>query len=325
MWRRAFLVLACAAIPWAEPAPAQQPALPVVGFLRSTPAAPFANIVSAFRRGLAEAGYVEGRNVEIAYRWANNDLSRLPVLAAELVQRPVRVIVGNSQAVEAASAATTTIPIVFVTSDDPIERGLVESYSRPEGNLTGITFFGVGALGAKRVELLRELVPSVRTVAVLNDPAFGGTAAELADAEEAARALGLQLIKVEALSEADLEPAFAKIKEVRADALLAGGSPVFTSRRERLVALADRYALPAIYDQRDIVAAGGLISYAASFTDAYRHAGVYAGRILGGAKVSELPVLQPAKFELVVNARAAKRLGLEIPRSILLRADEVIE
>lgn len=299
--------------------------MPLVGFLRSTPSGPFANIVSAFRQGLAETGYVEGQTVEILYRWADNDLSKLPGLAAELIGRPVGVIVGNSQAAEAAGRATSSIPIVFVTSDDPVKRGLVKSLAQPGGNLTGITFFGVGALGAKRIELLHDLAPNATAIAVLIDPAFPGAEDEVAQAEAAARRLNLRIIKVEAKIESDFEPALALAIEAGAAAVLVGGSPVFTSRRKALVALVARHRLPAIYDQRSHVAAGGLISYAASFTEAYRRAGVYAGRILEGARASELPVLQPTTFELAVNLGAAKALGLIIPPSVLLRADEVIE
>jgi putative ABC transport system substrate-binding protein len=325
MRRRDFFALSFGALSWPSAARAQQTPMPLVGFLRSTPSGPFANIVSAFRQGLAETGYVEGQTVEILYRWADNDLSKLPGLAAELIGRPVGVIVGNSQAAEAAGRATSSIPIVFVTSDDPVKRGLVKSLAQPGGNLTGITFFGVGALGAKRIELLHDLAPNATAIAVLIDPAFPGAEDEVAQAEAAARRLNLRIIKVEAKIESDFEPALALAIEAGAAAVLVGGSPVFTSRRKALVALVARHRLPAIYDQRSHVAAGGLISYAASFTEAYRRAGVYAGRILEGARASELPVLQPTTFELAVNLGAAKALGLIIPPSVLLRADEVIE
>jgi putative ABC transport system substrate-binding protein len=317
--------LAGAAVVWPLAASAQQPAVPVVGFLRSTPAAPFGHLVAAFRQGLKETGFVDGENVAIEQRWADNHREQLPGLAADLVRRRVSVIVGNGVAVEAARAATASIPIVFVTSDDPVESGFVASLSRPAGNLTGLTFFGGGQLGAKRMELLHELAPRANVVAVLMDPNSRTSALDLREAEAAARVLNLRIVPVKAAHERDFAPAFAEIARVRAGALLVSGSPVFTSRREALVGLAARHALPAIYDVRDHVAAGGLISYSASFTDAYRQAGVYAGRILNGAKPSDLPVQQPTKFELVVNLKTAKALGITIPQSILFRADEVIE
>ena len=296
-----------------------------VGFLRSTPAQPFTHLVTAFREGLGETGFVEGQNVAIEYRWANNHLDRLPALAAELVRLPVAVIVGNSLAAEAARAATKTIPIVFVTADDPVGRGLVTSLSHPGGNLTGVTFFGGGQLGAKRLELLHELVPKASVIAILLDPNWPGSNAELPEAQTAARAMGLRTVPVRAANERQLEPAFAAIVRAGAGALLVAGSPLFSSNSRPLVALAARHAIPAIYDLRDHVAAGGLISYSASFTGAYRQAGVYTGRILKRAKPSELPVLQPSTFELAINLKTARLLGLTIPQSMLVRADELIQ
>jgi putative ABC transport system substrate-binding protein len=325
MRRRKFISLLGSAPAWPLAARAQQSTLPAIGFLRSTPAAPFAHLLTAFRHGLKAVGFVEGENVVIEQRWADNHLERLPGLAADLVRRQVGVIVGNGVAVEAARVATTTIPIVFVTSDDPVERGFVASLSRPAGNLTGLTFFGGGQLGAKRMELLHELAPKADVIAVLMDPNARTSAPDLREAETAARAFGVRVVPITAASEREFEPAFAEIVRARAGALLVSGSPIFTSRREALVALVARHALPAIYDVRDHVAAGGLISYSASFTDAYRLAGLYAGRILKGAKPSDLPVQLPTTFELVVNLKTAKVLGLTIPQSILLRADEVIE
>jgi putative ABC transport system substrate-binding protein len=323
--RECLLVLSAAALTWPDVSLAEQSTLPVVGFLRSSESAPFAHIVAAFRQGLGETGFFEGQNVVVEYRWAENRLDRLPGLAADLVDRGVAAIVGNSLAVEAAKALTTTIPIIFVVADDPVKSGLVESFSRPGGNLTGVTFFAGGQLGTKRVELLLEVAPQTTSVAVLLDPNYPAFKNELPNVEAAVRALGRNIIVVPAGGEHEFEAAFAEAMRNGADALLVGGSPVFTGRRKELVALAARHALPAIYDQRDYVEVGGLISYAASFTDAYRQAGVYAGLIIKGAKPSELPVLQPTRFELAVNMKTADELGLEVPQSILVRADEVIE
>jgi len=323
--RRKFItLLGGAAAAWPLVARAQQGALPVIGFLRSTPAEPFANIVAAFRQGLNETGFIEGQNVAVDHRWADNQLHRLPGLAADLVRRQVAVIVGNGPAVEAARSATTTIPIVFVIGDDPVTQGLVTSLNRPGGNLTGLTFFG-NRLSAKRLEMLLELVPGARVVAVLIDPNFSSSATELREVEEAGRTVERKIVAVKAGNEREFDAAFTRIVQAGADALVICGSPSFSSESRKLVALAARHAIPAIYDIRDYVAAGGLISYSASFTDAYRQAGVYAGRILKGAKPSELPVLQPTTFELVINLKTAKALGLEVPPTLLARADEVIE
>ena len=326
MDRRDFIVgLAGGLVAMPLAARAQPRAKPMIGFLRSTPSAPSAHLVAAFRRGLSEGGFVEGQNVAIEYRWADNHLDRLPNLAAELVRLPVTVIVGNSLAAEAAKAATTTIPIVFVTSDDPVARGLVTSLSRPGGNLTGITFFGGGQLGAKRVELLHELVPKASVIAFLMDPNYPGSKAELPDVQRAAAAIGRRLVVVRAEAGHDLEEAFSAIVQAAAGAIVIGGSPFFFSQSRQLVTLAARHAIPTIYDVREHVASGGLISYAASLTGAYHEAGVYTGRILKGAKPFELPVLQPSIFELVINLKTAKALRLTIPPSLLLRADQVIE
>jgi putative ABC transport system substrate-binding protein len=325
MKRREFIALlggAAAMSPRA--ACAQQSAMPVIGFLRSTPAAPFAHLVTAFRQGLGEAGFVEGRNVAIEYRYADNQLDRLPGLAADLLGRRVAVIVGNTPAAQAVKVATTTIPIVFVVGDDPVRLGLVDSLSRPGGNLTGVTFFGGSQLGAKRMELLRDLVPTAAVIAVLWD-STPTSEVGLPELEAAARALGRQIVVVKVASEREFDAAFARFVQAGAGALLVGSGSFFNSQRRTIVALAARHALPAIYTNRDSVAAGGLISYSASFTGAYRQAGVYAGRILKGAKPSELPVLQPTTFELVVNLGTAKALGLDVPPSIHLRADEVLD
>jgi ABC-type uncharacterized transport system substrate-binding protein len=324
MKRREFITLLAGAAVWPLAARAQQPAMPVVGFLRSTPAEPFANIVVAFRQGLNETGFVEGQNVAVEQRWADNQLHRLPGLAADLVRRQVAVIVGNAPAVEVARSATTTIPIVFVIGDDPVTQGLVTSLNRPGGNLTGLTFFA-NRLSAKRFEILLELVPGTRVVAVLIDPNFSSSATELREVEEAGHTIERKIVAVKAGNEREFEGAFTRIVQAGAGALVVCGSPSFTSESRTLVALAARHAIPAIYDIRDYVAAGGLISYSASFTDAYRQAGVYAGRILKGAKPSELPVLQPTTFELAINLKTAKALGLTVPLTLQASANEVIE
>lgn len=324
MKRRAFIIGA-GSIFLREFEAAAQPAVPVIGFLRSTPAGPFAHLAAAFRAGLLEMNFVDGRNVAIEYRYADNQLDRLPGLATDLVGRGVAVIVGNQLAVEAAKAVTTTIPIVFVTGDDPVQRGLVASLNRPGGNLTGLTFFGGGQLGAKRLELLRELVPGATTIGYLMDPNWPGSVADMPNVEAAARLLGRKLVVARAASESDFEPAFQSLVRAGAGALMVSGTPFFTSQRRQLVGIAARHAIPAIYDLRDHVDGGGLMSYGGSFTDAYRLAGVYAGRILQGAKPSDLPVQQPTAVELIVNLRTARALGLAVPESILARADEVIE
>jgi len=324
MMRREFItLLGGAAAAWPLAARAQQPAMPVIGFFRSTSAEPFASLVPAFRQGLNETGFVEGQNVVVEQRWADNQLNRLPALAADLVRRQVAVIVGNGPAVEAARRATTTIPIVFVIGDDPVRRGLVTSLNRPGGNLTGVTFFG-NRLSAKRLEMLLELVPRARVVAVLIDPNFSSSADELRELEEAGRTIERKIVAVKAANEREFDRAFTRIIEAGAGALVLCGSPFFSSESRTLIALAARHAIPA-YDIRDYPAAGGLISYSASFTDAYRQAGVYAGRILKGAKPSEFPVLQPTTFELVINLKTAKALGLTVPLTLQAAADEVIE
>jgi ABC-type uncharacterized transport system substrate-binding protein len=323
MRRREFITLLGGAAAWPLAARAQQPAMPVVGFLRTTTAAPFANLVVEVGKGLSEEGFVEGHNVVIEPRWADNQLDRLPGLAADLVRRKAAVIVVNAPAVvTAARVASPTVPLVFVTGEDPVKMGLVASLNRPEGNLTGVTFFGGSQLGAKRLALLHELVPKMTVVAVLLDP--DGTF-EIGLVETAARALGLQIVVVRLASERDLDAAFDRIVAAGAGALLFGGGPVLRSHLQRTVALAARHALPTIYELRDYVEAGGLISYAASFPGAYRQAGVYAGRILKGVKPSELPVLQPTKFEMAINLKTAKVLGLTVPQTLLVAADEVIE
>ena len=324
MRRREFITLLGGAVAWPFGVRAQQPTMPVIGFLRSTPAKPFAHIVAAFREGLKETGFVEGQSIAIEQRWADNQLDRLPELAADLIHRQAAVIVCNGLAVEAARSAAAATPIVFVVGGDPVALGLVSSLNRPGGNLTGLTFFG-NKLGAKRVEMLRELVPGAGVFASLVDPNFPEAVLEAHEVEDAARNIGQQIVPLNVANEHEFDAAFTTIVQTGARALVVIGSPFFTSQSRTLVALSARHAIPAIYDLRDYVAVGGLISYSASFTDAYRQAGVYAGRILKGAKPSELPVLQPTAFELAINLKTAKTLGLTFPPSFRLRADEVVE
>jgi putative tryptophan/tyrosine transport system substrate-binding protein len=328
MRRRNFIaLLGGAAAAWPLAARGQQPALPVIGLLHPTSLDALAERMGGFRQGLKDIGYVEGENVAIEYRYADNQLDRLPGLAADLVRRQVAVIAatGGPGSAFAAKAATTTIPIVFVVGDDPVRLGLVGSLARPGRNLTGINFFIV-ELAAKRLELLRELVPKADRVAVLVDPTNPTTAeSTLRDVEGAARAIGLQTQAFNVTTSREIDAAFASLMRERIDMLFVSAGSFFADRRVQLVLLATRHAIPAIYPFRGFAEAGGLMSYGASLTDAYRQLGAYAGRILKGAKPAELPVVQSTKFELVINAQAARVLGLAVPPSLLARADEVIE
>jgi putative ABC transport system substrate-binding protein len=300
--------------------------MPVIGYLHSGSPGPVAGETAAFSQGLKEAGYVEGQNVAIEYRWAEGQSDRLPKLAAELVHRQVAVIAapGGDVTALAARAATATIPIVFMNGSDPVRNGLVASINRPGGNVTGVSLFA-STVDAKRLELLHELVPQVAVVAVLNNPLVAETEARSKALAEAASTIGLRLLFLNVSSDRDFETAFTTIRNQGIGALFVSGSPFFFNRRDELVSLAGRYAISATYAWREFPAAGGLISYGTSIIESSRQAGIYVGRVLGGATPADLPVLQPTKFEMVINLKAAKALGLSVPPSLLARADEVIE
>ncbi len=324
MNRRELLVLGSTAIAWPLAARAQQKAMPVIGFLNSEASGPFAHLVTAFQQGLSETGYVEGQNLAIEYRWAEGQYDRLPTLAADLVGRKVDLIAAVGNAALAAKRATSTIPIVFMGVGDPIGMGLVASLARPGGNLTGFSNL-IGELMSKRLELLSELVPRTGVIALLvnpNQPPFEGV---IRDLQEAARARGAQLAILKAGTEGEIDAAFAALVELHAGALVLQGDAFFSSRREQLVALASRHAVPAIYAWLDVPAAGGLISYGINNPAVWRQAGIYAGRILKGEKPADLAVQQPTKFALVINLKTAQALSLTVPQSMLMRADEVIE
>ena len=325
MNRREFITLLGGAAVWPLTARAQQAAMPVIGFLNSESPGPFAQFVSAFRRGLNENGYVEGKIVVVEYRWAKGQYDRLREMAADLVGRRVAVIVttGASPSLLAARSATREIPTVLIAGE-PMQDGIVVSFNRPGRNATGVSLF-TDLLSAKRLELVRELIPNAAVIALLVDPNSRESVIESSEVQEAAHAIGQRIIVSKAGSERDLGPAFADTVPQRPAALLIAGSPFFTRQRDQLVALAARYAVPAVYEWREFATAGGLISYGPSVMDAYRQAGVYAARILNGDKPVDLPVQNPTKYELVINLKTAKALGLEIPPTLLARADEVIE
>jgi putative tryptophan/tyrosine transport system substrate-binding protein len=306
---------------------AQRSAMPVVGFLCSASPARWVPFVAAFRQGLNDTGYVEGQNVTIEFRWAEGDYARLPALAVELVRRHVAVVVATGGAVSAmaAKAATSTIPIVFTIGADPVKLGIVASLSRPGGNATGVSILLV-EMASKRLELLHVLVPKATAIALLVNPDRPIEESEVVrEAQEAARSFGERLHVLRARTEHDIDVAFATLVQLQAGALVVGSDPFFNVQRERLVGLAARHAIPAIYEGREFVSAGGLMSYGASLSEAYHQAGAYTGKILNGAKPADLPVLQPTKFELVINLTTAKALGITVPQTLLLRADEVIQ
>jgi putative tryptophan/tyrosine transport system substrate-binding protein len=326
MKRRAFItLLGGATAAWPFAARSQQSTMPVIGFLSSGSPAPLRRQIAAVHKGLKEAGYVDGQNVTVEIRFAEGQFDRFPDLAAELVRRKPSVLIATSAAgALAVKRATDTIPIVFSVGDDPVKTGLVDSLHRPSGNMTGVYQFASG-LEAKRLGLLHELVPRVTTIAVLVNPSYPGSEGQVRDLQEAAPRLGVQLVILTANTENDFRTAFASLAQHGAGALLVCATPFFNIRRQQLVLLATRHAVPAIYEWREFAEAGGLMSYGTSLNDAYRQAALYAGRILKGAKPVDLPVMQSTKFEFVINLNAAKALGLDVPPGLSARADEVIE
>jgi putative tryptophan/tyrosine transport system substrate-binding protein len=326
MKRRAFLAGLGGAAAWPLAVRAQQAEMPVIGFLNPRSPADMALLLAAFRRGLSETGYVEGKNVRVEYRWARGQYDELPALAADLVRRQVAVIVavGGEPSVLAAKAATSTIPIVFVNGNDPVQTGLVTSLARPGGNTTGVNLFAVELTG-KRLGLLYQLVPKAAITAVLLNSAYPGSEAEWKEVQTTARSIGRQIILFNASSETEIDSAFAGLVRNAANALFVGADPFFNDQREQIVALAARHAIPASYERREFALAGGLMSYGTSLPNAFQQTGIYAGKLLKGEKAGDLPVVQPTKFEFVINLKTAKTLGFAIPPSVLAIADEVIE
>ncbi len=321
MIRRNFIALvSVAAVGWPLATRAQRSSIPIIGFLSGQSPVPWAPYVAAFRNGLKETGYVEGRNVAIEFRWAEGQYSRLPALAADLVHRHVAVLVAAGGGSQEAKAATTTIPIVFTTGNDPVEAGLVASLAHPGGNLTGVSFVPA-ELAAKRLELLRQLVPKATAIAMILNPVQTSAESRARKVQEAAPSFGLQVHVLRARTEQEIDAAFASLGQLRAGALLVGTDAFFNARRDQFVALAVRYAIPAMLEGRESVAAGGLMSYGASIPEVYRQAGIYTGKILNGAKPADMPVLQSTKFELVINTKTAKTLGLTIPQSLRVQAE----
>jgi putative tryptophan/tyrosine transport system substrate-binding protein len=325
MRRREFIALlggAAAALPLV--ASAQQVAMPVIGFLNGQAPAGFTHLVAAFRQGLNQAGYIEGQNVAVEFRWAEGHPDRLPALADDLIRRQVAAIVATGGAHPAAKVATTTIPIVAALGGDPVKVGLVESINRPGGNMTGVSVFTT-VLEAKRLELLHELISKDAIIGVLLDPTFSDADVQLREVQSAARALGRNIRILNARTEDEIHHAIKAVVEMRVGGLAVVGNPFFLNRRDLLLTLTKHHAIPAIYENREFTAAGGLMSYGTSVPDVYRQVGVYAGRILKGEKAADLPILQPTKFDIAINLKTAKSLRLDVPTSILLRADEVIE
>ena len=324
--RTAITFLGGVATTWPLAGQTQQSAIPVIGFLSGASPAPFAHLVAAFRQGLGDSGFVEGQNVAIEYRWAENRYERLPEMANDLVRRQVAVLVasGGDNAALSAQAASATIPIVFSAGGDPVANGLVASLGRPGANLTGVSLLTT-LLEAKRLSLLREALPAATRIGLLVNPSGTVVQMMVQESEQAARSLGVRLVVVKAQAESEFEAAFASLLQQRADALVVINSAFFNSRREQLVALAARHKLPAIYEFREFALAGGLMSYGTDLRAMYRQIGVYTGRILKGAKPGDMPILQPTQFQLVINMKTARALGLTIPQSLLLRADEVIQ
>jgi len=324
--RREFITLLGGAAAWPLAARAQRPVIPVIGYLHSGSSAPYVHLVAAFRQSLKEAGYVEGENVAIEYRWAEGRYDRLPALAAELVGRHVALIVAQvgDPSVLAAKSVTSTIPIVFTSSSDPVKLGLVASLNRPGGNATGFWLY-TSLLGTKRFEMMRQLFPTSTLIAILVNPNNPNAQIDMPDLQDAARTVGQSISFVTARTETEIEATFAALGDKRVSALLVNTDPYFLERRDQFVALATRYSVPTIYPWREAVTAGGLMSYGASLADGYRQVGIYASRILKGEKPADLPVVQPTKFELTINLKTAKALGLDIPPTVLALADEVIE